>query len=366
MKILTVIGARPQFIKAAVVSREITKHIDIDEYIVHTGQHYDKNMSEVFFSELDIPNPNVNLEIGSGLQGEQTAKMLAGIESEIIKQQPACVLVYGDTNSTLAGALASAKLNIPVCHVEAGLRSFNRKMPEEVNRILTDHASDLLCTPTSASYNQLVSEGIDKNKIIQSGDVMLDASIYYTEKAELNSQITTNLELTDKNYVLATLHRAENTDSKSRLHMLIEELDTLANSTTVILPLHPRTKAMLSKFHIPIKNIQIIEPIGYLDMIKLQQNSSLIVTDSGGIQKEAFFHKKPCITLRNETEWTELLETGWNILYLPTSEQKVSLTELAESQISKKLSEPPALYGSGLAAQKIVKSIFNNFVSTKQ
>ncbi|UZE95152.1 non-hydrolyzing UDP-N-acetylglucosamine 2-epimerase [Alkalimarinus alittae] len=358
LKILTVIGARPQFIKAATISRKVALTRNISEHIIHTGQHYDENMSGIFFDELDIPTPDVNLNIGSGLHGEQTAKMLIGIEQEIIKQKPSCVLVYGDTNSTLAGTLAATKLNTPVCHVEAGLRSFNRNMPEEMNRILTDHASDTLFAPTKNAVNQLRKEGVLSNNIILSGDVMFDAALYYSSKAEASSTIMESNHLTKNNYILATVHRAENTDNLERLTRIMSELKALAQHIKVVMPIHPRTLKFLSDCNISAQNILLLEPTGYLDMIKLERNSKLIITDSGGVQKEAFFHKKPCITLRTETEWVELVEAGHNVLFPPISDNTGSLTESVQSLTSNSQhSFSNSLYGDGHSAQLILSEI---------
>lgn len=358
MKILTIIGARPQFIKAATVSRLIAHASNVTEYIIHTGQHYDQNMSDIFFRELDIPKPNINLEIGSGLHGEQTAKMLVGIEQEIIKQKPSCVLVYGDTNSTLAGALAASKLNVPVCHVEAGLRSFNRSMPEEVNRTVTDHTSDTLFAPTQNAVSQLKKEGIPSDNIVLSGDVMFDAALYYSGKAEVESHILESLKLQNNDYILATVHRAENTDDKERLARIVHELETLAKNTTVVMPIHPRTLKLLSEYSITPKGVLFIEPVGYLDMVKLERNSKLIVTDSGGVQKEAFFHKKQCFTIRSETEWTELVDAGHNILFPPVPENSDSLAQCIANKAN--LPQQPfsgMLYGNGNAAELILTEI---------
>lgn len=362
LKILTVIGARPQFIKAATISRKVANIQNISEFIIHTGQHYDKNMSDVFFDELDIPTPDVNLDIGSGLHGEQTAKMLIGIEQEIIKQNPSCVLVYGDTNSTLAGTLAATKLNVPVCHVEAGLRSFNRSMPEEVNRILTDHASDTLFAPTKNAVTQLQKEGVSTSNIVLSGDVMFDAALYYSSKAEASSTIVESHDLPKNNYILATVHRAENTDHRERLARIMAELEALARLTRVVMPIHPRTLKVLSDCNISAQNILFMEPTGYLDMIKLERNSKLIITDSGGVQKEAFFHKKPCITLRTETEWVELVETGHNVLFPPISDNTRSLTECVESLTSiSQHSFSGSLYGDGHSAELILAEISRRY-----
>tara|TARA_R110001599_G_C12273186_1_gene661703 strand:+ start:2936 stop:4048 length:1113 start_codon:yes stop_codon:yes gene_type:complete len=360
LKILTIVGARPQFIKAATISRVIAKNDDITEYILHTGQHYDDSMSEVFFKELNIPKPDINLNIGSGLHGEQTGHMLIGIEQAILKQKPDAVLVYGDTNSTLAGALAATKLHVPLYHIEAGLRSFNRKMPEELNRILTDHASDLLFAPTENAVKQLLLESIPEAKIILSGDIMFDAALFYGDKAERESKIIERLGLQNNEFILATVHRAENTDDPVILKKIIKELDSVAAKYRVVFPMHPRTRSKLSEFSINTKHIDIIEPIGYLDMVQLEKNAKLIVTDSGGVQKEAYFHKKPCITLRTETEWSELIEAGWNRLSPPLEMAKNPLLHDVEKALNQaKTASNKYLYGTGNSAQNIIKSIIH-------
>jgi UDP-GlcNAc3NAcA epimerase len=354
MKLLTIIGARPQFIKAATVSRIIQQRADISEILVHTGQHYDNNMSEIFFQQLDIPQPDYHLGIGSGSHGSQTGKMLETIESVLLKEKPDWVLVYGDTNSTLAGALAAVKLHIPVAHVEAGLRSFNRKMPEEINRVLTDHAADLLFPPTQAAVDNLDNEGIDKNKIDLVGDVMYDAALYYSAKAKQQSKVLEQLQLTEKNYILATIHRAENTDNPARLKAIFDGLEQIAEQIPVILPLHPRTNEALKHHKQPTKNIQLIEPVGYLDMVMLEKQAKLIATDSGGVQKEAYFHQVPCVTLRNDTEWLELLELGANVLSSPTE-----IVEVVLSNLEKVVDGDVGLYGDGEAALGVVNQIGN-------
>jgi UDP-GlcNAc3NAcA epimerase len=354
MKIVTIIGARPQFIKAATISRLIKKSIGIDEFIVHTGQHFDSNMSDIFFKELDIPEPNFHLGIGGGNHGEQTGKMLQAIEKVLLDEKPDWVLVYGDTNSTLAGALAAAKLHIPVAHVEAGLRSFNKKMPEEINRILTDHISSILFSPTETASKNLISEGIEVSNIREVGDVMFDAALYYAEKSEKESTIISKLNLKRKGYILATIHRAENTDNSDRLLHIFAQLEQLSKDYNIVLPLHPRTKKNLDVHHWDFKNskINFIDPVGYLDMVMLEKNSQLIITDSGGVQKEAFFHHVPCITLRNETEWVELVNTGFNTLIIDIS----TLPNIVSTSLSKSYNfERHNLYGNGDASSKIVK-----------
>lgn len=311
MKILTVIGARPQFIKAATVSNKIRRNGN-SEILVHTGQHYDNNMSDIFFEELGIPKPDYNLNIGSSNHGHQTGSMLIALEDIYLKEKPDMVLVYGDTNSTLAGALCASKLLIPVAHVEAGLRSFNMAMPEEQNRILTDHISNLLFAPTQTAINNLSKENITKG-VYNTGDVMYDAINLFKKRAKEVSNIIEKLDLSPNSYILSTIHRAENTNSVERLTSIIKALSECGKK--IILPLHPRTKKFISQYNLKIgDNIQIIDPVGYLETILLEENSKKIVTDSGGIQKEAYFLSKPCITMRDETEWIETVQNGWNTI----------------------------------------------------
>jgi len=356
MKLCTIVGARPQFIKAATVSRVIASTAGIDEIIIHTGQHYDNNMSGQFFEELSIPKPSYNLNIGSGSHGKQTGHMLSEIESVLIKEKPDIVLVYGDTNSTLAGSLAAAKLNISVAHVEAGLRSFNRKMPEEINRIMTDHLSSLLFAPTVNSYEQLIKEGINPEQIFNVGDVMYDATIYYNEYNSKRETIVDKLNLKKNQYCLATIHRAENTDDAMRLKNICNAFIELSKDIEIIFPLHPRTREALNKLQIMSSlrgNITIIEPIGYLDMLAIERSAKFIVTDSGGVQKEAYYNQVPCITLRSETEWIESVKSGWNIL-CPT-EKPFSLDKIVGEELVVQSLNFDKLYGDGTAAEKIVK-----------
>ena len=355
IKIVTIIGARPQFIKAAVVSRAIaSRSEEIIEVIVHTGQHFDSNMSDIFFDELDIPKPDYHLGVGGGSHGQNTGRMLEKIEDVLLNEKPNYVLVYGDTDSTLAGTLAAVKLHIPVAHVEAGLRSFNRKMPEEINRILTDHASEILFTPTLTAVKNLNNEGIDSSKIKQVGDVMYDAAIYYGKKVEQNNTLLQELKIESKKYALVTLHRAENVDDKDRLSSILKGLSHYKNK--IIWPLHPRTKKRLESFGIAIpQNISIVDPIGYLDMILLEKNAELIATDSGGVQKEAYFHKVPCITLRDQTEWIELVEQGANIITgANTNAISDALTKAVT--VNSIIFETP-LYGNGTSGQQIVDAL---------
>lgn len=353
MLITTVVGARPQFVKAAAVSRFLRAAVGVKEILVHTGQHYDKNMSSVFFKELGMPKPDFYLGIGSGLHGAQTGRMLEEIEEVLLNIKPDLVLVYGDTNSTLAGALAAVKAHINVAHVEAGLRSFNRRMPEEINRILTDHTSNILFAPTRAAVENLKREGLPEDRIYLVGDVMYDAALYFGAKAENNSTILRDLLLESKQYILATVHRAENTDHTNRLRAIMAGLSDVASDLPVVLPLHPRTRAALIREGLlaeAAKSIKLIEPVGYLDMVILEQNARLIATDSGGVQKEAFFYQIPCITLRDETEWVELVELGWNRVVSP-QDSSVVLNQIRGFLNARGKEGYP--YGDGHASRKI-------------
>lgn len=307
------------------VSRVLRAKPGVREILVHTGQHFDDNMSEVFFRELDIPKPDYHLGIGGGTHGQNTGRMLEAIERVLMEEKPDWVLVYGDTDSTLAGALAAAKLHVPVAHVEAGLRSFNRRMPEEINRVLTDHIADLLFAPTEVAVRNLLREGIPPDRVHWVGDVMYDAALYYGEKAEKQSRILSRLGLKPKSYILATIHRAENTDDPVRLEVLLQALAEVHREIPVVFPVHPRTRKRAEAFGLgPLLNtVMAVDPVGYLDMVMLERNARLIATDSGGVQKEAFFHKVPCVTLREETEWMELVEAGWNKLCPPTKRDQV-------------------------------------------
>lgn len=376
MKILTVVGARPQFIKAAVVSRSIAKynaklstaHAMLTEIIVHTGQHHDSNMSEVFFEEMHIPKPNYYLGVNGGSHGSMTGRMLEKIEKVITEEKPVLVLVYGDTNSTLAGALAAVKLNIPVAHVEAGLRSFNMRMPEEVNRILTDRVSQWLFCPTAAAVKNLENEGfifcqdrktygrpVAKNV----GDVMYDAVLYYKKIAKPTVIIASLLEQLKDGFYVATVHRAENTDNRIRLTNIINTLDTISENIPVVLPLHPRTEKFMKAYGILPRNIRLIDPVGYFDMIKLISSCKGVFTDSGGLQKEAYFFQKPCAVLRDETEWIELLEHG--LVFLIGSERK-KILEAEGKFCAMHISCSKSLYGTGNAGDIIVKQIMSDMV----
>ena len=353
MKIVTIVGARPQFIKAAAVSREILKHSDIIEIIVHTGQHFDANMSDIFFDEMKIPRPHYQFDINSIGHGAMTGRMLEKIEEVLIKENPDFVMVYGDTNSTLAGALAAKKLHIKVVHVEAGLRSFNMRMPEEINRILTDRISDILCCPTDNAVENLKMEGYEQFscEIIKTGDVMQDAAMYYAPKAEQKSDILKQAGLSK--FVLATIHRQENTDSPETLRNIITGLNEINRQIPVLVPIHPRTRSILTQLNIT-PEFKMIDPVGYFDMIVLLKNCKLVITDSGGVQKEAFFFGKHCITLREQTEWVELVENGYNIL---VGSNVLKLKDAFEVFSSKVSDFKINLYGKGQAAQIAVNEI---------
>jgi len=314
-KIITIIGARPQFIKASVLSRLVSRESQLEEVIIHTGQHFDKNMSDIFFDEMEIPKPKYNLKIQSKLHGEMTGLMMIEIEKIALKESPDCILVYGDTNSTLAGALVASKLNIKLAHVEAGLRSFNNIMPEEINRIITDRVSDILFCPSENAILNLKKESFDhfrEKKIINTGDIMFDASIFFSERAiNKNSQL-------DDEFILCTIHRAENVDNDKNLLTILESINEIGKKIKIIFPIHPRTKSKIEAININYKkkyiNIDFIDPLGYIDMISHIKNCNYVITDSGGLQKEAFFMKKMCLTLRDQTEWVELVEGGYNYL----------------------------------------------------
>jgi len=355
-KIVTVLGARPQFIKASVVSQALRARGVLSEILVHTGQHFDANMSDVFFDELGIMAANYHLGIHGGTHGAMTGRMLEEIEKVLLAEKPAALLVYGDTNSTLAGALAAAKLNIPVVHVEAGLRSFNMAMPEEINRILTDRISRWLFTPTTLAAQHLVREGFAPEQIIPAGDVMYDVALHYGARVSPEGGLLQRLGLKPKTYLLATVHRAENTDHPERLAAIVDAFSAMAQDIPVVWPMHPRTRNILSNsdgYNLPT-DLKIIDPVGYLDMVQLEKNASLIATDSGGVQKEAFFYRVPCVTLRDETEWLELVDAGWNRLAPPLDTNTV-LTALRESLGTMGKEVQP--YGTGHAAQLIAERL---------
>lgn len=356
-KILTVLGARPQFIKASVVSHAMAQSGALQEVLVHTGQHFDANMSDVFFTELSMAKPAYALDIHGGTHGAMTGRMLAEVERVLLAEKPDAVLVYGDTNSTLAGALAAAKLHIPVAHVEAGLRSFNMAMPEEINRILTDRISRWLFTPTAAAADHLQREGFAAAQIIPVGDVMYDVALHHGARVQADGGLLARLGLKPKNYVLATIHRAENADHPQRLAAIVDALTTTAKTLPVVWPLHPRTRAVLQqagRLDALAQCVHLIEPVGYLDMVQLEKYAALIATDSGGVQKEAFFYKVPCVTLRDETEWVELVDAGWNRLAPPEDAVTLAQTISAALGSNGRLVKP---YGNGDAAQKIVAEL---------
>lgn len=378
IKLLTIIGARPQIIKAAALSRAIKSKFSnqISEVIVHTGQHYDENMSQVFFDELQIPAPDYNLNSGSGMHGKQTASMIAGIEEILLKEKPNGIVLYGDTNSTLAGAIAASKIHVPVIHIEAGLRSFNKAMPEEINRIMCDHVSTFLFSPTQAGYKNLVKEGFPENnvapysvnnpKIYYCGDVMYDNSLYFSEVAEQKTTVLDDLDLKNTSFILATIHRNNNTDEPERLNALFSALNDIAseNQIKIILPLHPRTAKLLPsnldadiyKKVVENEYIKLIPPVSFLEIIALEKNASLVITDSGGVQKEAFFFKKPCIILRSETEWVELVNSGSAII-ADADENKIK--KAYQYLKNQKTLEYPPLFGDGKAAEFICSELVN-------
>lgn len=353
MRVLTVVGARPQFVKAAAVSRALRAR-GLSEVLVHTGQHYDADMSDVFFAELDIAKPAHSLGVGSGSHGAQTGRMLEALERVVNQEAPDWVLTYGDTNSTLAGALAATKLNVKTAHVEAGLRSFNRRMPEEINRIVADHVSSLLFAPTAGAEEQLRREGIPDARVRLVGDVMYDAVLHYAAKLPDCTQTISQWGLKPGSYVLATIHRAENTDDAGHLESIVLGLDVVASKIDVILPLHPRTRTALQRTGIRPARLRTIPPVGYLEMLALEQHACLIATDSGGVQKEAFFFRVPCRTLREETEWTELVELGWNRLVAPSSAAVVAAGVLDGVGTRGSESDP---YGGGRAAERVVAAL---------
>ncbi len=347
MKIVSIVGARPQFIKAAAVSRKLRENHQ--EILLHTGQHYDYEMSGVFFDGLELPLPDVCLEVGSGTHGAQTGAMLKAIEEVLLAEHPDCVLVYGDTNSTLAGALATSKLSIRLAHVEAGLRSYNRKMPEEINRVVTDHLSDVLLCPSDAAVENLAAEGITKN-VHQVGDVMLDVLNWAKERADAKGkELLEQFGVKKQGYLLATIHRSENTDDVERLGEILKAFNTV--DEPIIFPVHPRSRKMMNEMGFrPGRNLKLTEPIGYVDMVALTGSARCVMTDSGGLQKETFWLGVPCLTIRNETEWVETVTSGWNVLV----GKKVD--HLAD--MVKNIAPPayrPALYGDGAAAAKCVQ-----------
>lgn len=353
--VLTVVGARPQFVKACVVSEALRASGEFRETLIHTGQHYDAQLSDQLFADLDMREPDENLNVGSGKHGEQTGRMLQALESAIESHRPDWVLVYGDTNSTLAGALAAVKLHVPVAHVEAGLRSYNRRMPEEINRVVVDHVSELLLAPTEDAERILWSEGIPPEQVVNIGDVMYDAALRFASKADRTSRVLEEFGLVGEPYALVTTHRAENVDDPARLSVLMQALNQVAEQLTVVLPLHPRTASRLDSIAwIKHPRLQLIPPVGYLDMVQLEKHASVIATDSGGVQKEAYFYSVPCVTLRSETEWRELLELGWNRLAPPDDPGAVAHAILSAIG-SRGIAASP--YGDGHAAEKAVAAL---------
>ena len=380
IKIATVIGARPQIIKAAALSRAIKNKFSdkIKEIIIHTGQHYDENMSRVFFDELGIPSPNYNLNVGSGSHGKQTATMISGIEEILLKEKPQAIVLYGDTNSTLAGAVAASKIHVPVVHIEAGLRSFNKAMPEEINRIICDHVSTLLFSPTQTGYANLLKEGFVENnpapytadhpKIYHCGDVMYDNSLYFSALADQKTEIIRQYNLVENNFILATIHRNNNTDEPLRLNALFSSLHNIATqyNKKVVLPLHPRTAKLLEQnlekeLYLKISDssqFHIIPPVSFLEMIALEKNAEIVMTDSGGVQKEAFYFEKPCVILRPETEWIELVECGTAIA---ADADEKRIVDAYETLTQNKNLKFPKLYGNGNAAEFICNEMLNCF-----
>ena len=374
MKLVTVIGARPQIIKAAALSRAIKAHYanEMQEVIVHTGQHYDDNMSQVFFDELEIPRPDYNLHVGSASHGVQTARMTEGIEEILLKEKPDFIVLYGDTNSTLAGAVAAAKIHVPIVHIEAGLRSFNKSMPEEINRIVCDHCSTLLFTPTLAGVENLKREGfpigneppftIDNPKVYHCGDIMYDNSLHFAEVAESKTDILQRLDLLEKPFILATIHRDSNTDQPERLNAIFDAILRLSEEIRIVLPLHPRT-AKLLKTNLPkekqeqlysAKGITILPPVSFIEIVALERHAQLVVTDSGGVQKEAYFFKKPCIILRPETEWVEIVETGNAIL---TDANKGRILQAWKHFKGNPPRQFPEIFGDGKAAEFMLEKM---------
>jgi UDP-GlcNAc3NAcA epimerase len=358
MKVLTVVGARPQFVKAATVSRAFANcQPQVDEVIVHTGQHFDQNMSAVFFEEMRIPEPQYQLELGGLGHGAMTGRMMESIEAILQKEKPDWVLVYGDTNSTMAGALAAVKLHIPVAHVEAGLRSFNRAMPEEINRVVADHVSTLLFAPTEVAERNLANEGITGRKVVRSGDVMYDAALFYSALA--TGDAVRRLGLDPRGYFLATIHRAENVDDLQRLETIMRALGRCARELPVVLPIHPRTRKALAERGlmklVDGERLRLIDPVGYLDMVQLEKDARVVLTDSGGVQKEAYFFGVPCVTIRDETEWVELVQAGANRLAPPNAVE--TIVDAALAAMAQPLRAPAGLYGDGRSADAIARTL---------
>ena len=378
MKIVTIIGARPQIIKAAALSRAIKQQYAdrIHEVIVHTGQHYDENMSQVFFNELGIPQPDYNLHVGSASHGKQTAQMIEGIEKILLEEKPDCIVLYGDTNSTLAGAVAASKIHIPVVHIEAGLRSYNKSMPEEINRIVCDHCSTLLFSPTQAGFDNLVKEGfkaesegpynIDNPKVVHCGDIMYDNSLYFSDIADRQVDLLKRLGLEGKPYMLSTLHRDSNTDHSERLNAILDALLELSKDYAIVLPLHPRTRKMIDLLVEQDKinrlmqneNVKIIEPVSFLEMIQLEKHAQLVMTDSGGVQKESYFFKKPCVIMRPETEWVEIVQTGTATL---TDADHDKILTASRQYLKQPPIVFPEIFGDGHAAEFMLETMLSLF-----
>jgi UDP-GlcNAc3NAcA epimerase len=358
MKIATIVGARPQFIKAATVTRALIERGNVDEIIIHTGQHFDERMSDIFFQELNIPKPTHNLDIHGGRHGEMTGRMMIALESVITAEKPDCLLIYGDTNSTLAGALVAAKLNIPIAHVEAGLRSFNRAMPEEVNRIVADRLSELLFCPSETAVTNLANEGMEQG-VFNVGDVMYDAALHFSNADDVRDRLSRDLSIGPKGFFLVTCHRAENTDDPLRLRAILEVLDALAASEKIVMPMHPRTHNCIEKYGFAklTQKLTLIPPASYAEMMFLASNAKKIITDSGGLQKEAFFFRVPCITIRDETEWVETVTLGWNQI---VGADRARLLEAVASPTAgwDETSQP---YGDGQAAHKIAERLAAHF-----
>ena len=357
MKVVTIVGARPQFVKAAALSRAFQEIGGIEEVIVHTGQHFDKNMSDVFFEEMQIPHPQYNLAINSLSHGAMTGRMIEKIEAVLVEEKPDFLLVYGDTNSTLAGALAAVKIQVPIAHVEAGLRSFNMEMPEEINRILTDRISNILFCPTDTAIENLAKEGYENIdvEVVKSGDVMEDAALYYEKLSREKATVLQTYNLAASSYYLCTLHRAENTKSPKRMAEIIQGLNSIAENHKVVLPVHPRTKELLLRHNLNA-NILILEPVGYFDMIALIKNARLVVTDSGGLQKEAYFFNKFCVTARDQTEWVELVSNGYNKIVGSSSAKMIEAVNYFEVKTFQMETE---LYGGGKAAHFMAEYLKN-------
>lgn len=354
MRILTVVGARPQFIKAMAISHEIQRRHGIEEVLLHTGQHYDDNMSKVFFDGLSLPKPKYRFDLGGGSHGQMTGRQLEQIEKALLTERPDICLVYGDTNSTLAGTLAAAKLHIAVAHVEAGLRSFNRKMPEEINRVLTDHASTWLFTPTATAVRNLSNEGIDSRNIHRVGDVMYDVALLFSDKIK-DGELLKSLKVASGGYVIATVHRQENTDDPARLEAIMGALADIARKFPVVLPIHPRTRRVALNSSSAVRDMRqliLIDPVDFAHMVTLISNAAVVVTDSGGIQKEAYFHKRPCVTVREETEWVELVDSGWN--RLPRAIERDAIVTSVEQALVAPPGADDKPYGDGHAAKAIL------------